>query len=73
MFRPMEVDATRKVDAETFLLFFGSRPELQPWVFNPMAAFLFVSLSAFIFHCQRWLVPCLQALGFEVRLGIFFS
>ncbi|KAF7336680.1 hypothetical protein MVEN_02103000 [Mycena venus] len=52
-------------DAQELLNFISSRPRMQPWGFNPMAVFLFVSLNCFRANCEIWLVPCLRTLGYS--------
>ncbi|KAJ6520584.1 hypothetical protein DFH09DRAFT_1287453 [Mycena vulgaris] len=51
-------------DPAKFLLFFSSNPRMHPWRSNPMAAYMFISLSAFKINCRHWLIPCLETLGF---------
>ncbi|KAJ7660582.1 hypothetical protein B0H17DRAFT_1185326 [Mycena rosella] len=65
---PLEITAKqpgRQFDPAEFLVFFNSNPRMHPWRSNPMAAYMFISLSAFRVNCRIWLVPCLETLGFE--------
>ncbi|KAJ6475718.1 hypothetical protein C8R47DRAFT_1220555 [Mycena vitilis] len=57
----------RPFDAAEFLIFFSTHTRMHPWTSNPMAAYMFLSLSAFKINCKLWLVPCLETLGFEAR------
>ncbi|KAJ7222291.1 hypothetical protein GGX14DRAFT_388107 [Mycena pura] len=45
-----------------FLTTMSDEPRLQPWPFNPMAVFLFVSRHTFLLNWRLWLKPYLQAL-----------
>ncbi|KAJ7681162.1 hypothetical protein B0H17DRAFT_1205978 [Mycena rosella] len=65
---PLEITAKRpgrQFDPAEFLVFFNSNPRMHPWRSNPMAAYMFISLSAFRVNCRIWLIPCLETLGFE--------
>ncbi|KAK7042405.1 hypothetical protein R3P38DRAFT_3178964 [Favolaschia claudopus] len=51
-------------DARKLILFISSHREIHPWVFNPMAAYMFASLGAFTSNCETWLIPGLVELGY---------
>ncbi|KAK6971355.1 hypothetical protein R3P38DRAFT_2798726 [Favolaschia claudopus] len=51
-------------DAGDFLQFILDHPETQPWSFNPMAVYLFMSLQCFQANCSLWLVPALRQLNY---------
>ncbi|KAF8188166.1 hypothetical protein K438DRAFT_1972356 [Mycena galopus ATCC 62051] len=51
-------------DARGLLIFIAEHPRMQPWGFNPMAVYLFLSLSCFKTNCDLWLVPCLRELKY---------
>ncbi|KAJ7343247.1 hypothetical protein DFH08DRAFT_962375 [Mycena albidolilacea] len=51
-------------DAQAFLDFINRNPRMQPWGFNPMAVYLFVSEHCFTANCDLWLVPCLRRLDY---------
>ncbi|KAJ7129838.1 hypothetical protein C8R43DRAFT_1240018 [Mycena crocata] len=54
----------RPFDPIDFLMFFSQNRRMHPWRSNPMAAYLFVSCSAFKVNCRLWLIPSLETLGF---------
>ncbi|KAJ7152312.1 hypothetical protein C8R43DRAFT_950915 [Mycena crocata] len=54
----------RPFDPVDFLTFFSQNRRMHPWRSNPMAAYLFVSCSAFKVNCRLWLIPSLETLGF---------
>ncbi|KAJ7507601.1 hypothetical protein B0H11DRAFT_1967892 [Mycena galericulata] len=65
---PLEITAKQPnypFDPVQFLCFFSANPRMHPWRSNPMAVYLFLSQSAFKINCRIWLIPCLEALGFE--------
>ncbi|KAJ6471204.1 hypothetical protein DFH09DRAFT_1220462 [Mycena vulgaris] len=65
--QPLEItpkQSDHPFDPAKFLLFFSSNPRMHPWRSNPMAAYMFISLSAFKINCRHWLIPCLETLGF---------
>ncbi|KAK6988992.1 hypothetical protein R3P38DRAFT_3092814 [Favolaschia claudopus] len=43
---------------------------MQPWGFNPMAVYLFLSLHCFEANCELWLVPALQRLRYPKITGL---
>jgi hypothetical protein len=57
-------------DAQAFLDFINRNPTMQPWGFNPMAVYLFVSEHCFTANCDLWLVPCLRRLDYPVRIMV---
>ncbi|KAJ7431307.1 hypothetical protein B0H11DRAFT_2131475 [Mycena galericulata] len=66
--QPLEITAKQPnhpFDPIQFLCFFSTNPRMHPWRSNPMAVYLFLSQSTFIINCRVWLIPCLEALGFE--------
>ncbi|KAJ7668089.1 hypothetical protein B0H17DRAFT_1248824 [Mycena rosella] len=67
---PIRLEITAKqpgcpFDPQKFLVFFNSNTRVHPWRSNPMAAYMFISLSAFQVNCHIWLISCLETLGFE--------
>ncbi|KAJ7145388.1 hypothetical protein C8R43DRAFT_1130063 [Mycena crocata] len=66
--QPLEITAKQPgapFDPVSFLQFFSTNSHMHPWRSNPMAAYMFISASAFKVNCHIWLIPCLEALGFE--------
>ncbi|KAF8130448.1 hypothetical protein K438DRAFT_1999430 [Mycena galopus ATCC 62051] len=56
-------------DACGLLEFIDVHPRMQPWGFNPVAVYLFISLHCFKTNCDLWLVPCLQTLHYPKLEG----
>ncbi|KAJ7789526.1 hypothetical protein B0H14DRAFT_3502883 [Mycena olivaceomarginata] len=56
-------------DAEDLLKFFSDRPGLHPWSYDPMAVNMFISLACFTGHAERWFVPGLKTLGYNLVTG----
>ncbi|KAJ7471241.1 hypothetical protein B0H11DRAFT_1919802 [Mycena galericulata] len=54
-------------DPMEFLLFFSVYSEMHPWRHNPMAAYLFLSMSSFKMNCGIWLVPALRELNYKTE------
>ncbi|KAK7013918.1 hypothetical protein R3P38DRAFT_3206486 [Favolaschia claudopus] len=53
-------------DAQKLMLFISRHQEIHPWVFNPMAAYMFASLGAFTSNCESWLIPGLVELEYMI-------
>ncbi|KAJ7446882.1 hypothetical protein B0H11DRAFT_2248652 [Mycena galericulata] len=51
-------------EAMDLLCFMSSHHRMHPWVHNPMAAYLFLSVDCFEFNAETWLLPCLEALNY---------
>ncbi|KAJ7287727.1 hypothetical protein C8J57DRAFT_594139 [Mycena rebaudengoi] len=54
------------IDVKVLFRFISDNPRMHPWTFNPMAVFLFLSVSCFEVNCDLWLVPSLTELKFPV-------
>ncbi|KAJ7447874.1 hypothetical protein B0H11DRAFT_2248048 [Mycena galericulata] len=51
-------------EAMDLLCFMSSHHRMHPWVHNPMAAYLFLSVDCFEFNAETWLLPCLEELNY---------
>ncbi|KAJ7430162.1 hypothetical protein B0H11DRAFT_1943644 [Mycena galericulata] len=51
-------------EAMDLLCFMSSHHHMHPWVHNPMAVYLFLSVDCFEFNAETWLLPCLEALNY---------
>ncbi|KAJ7131747.1 hypothetical protein C8R43DRAFT_1133683 [Mycena crocata] len=56
-------------EAEGLLQFISAHPRMQPWSYDPMAVFLFLSLECFKANCDTWLVPSLRKLEYPRVTG----
>ncbi|KAJ6497198.1 hypothetical protein C8R47DRAFT_1069243 [Mycena vitilis] len=56
-------------DVEDLFMFISDHRRMQPWIYDPLAAFFLISLDCFTFYSEYWLVPCLKKLSYPRIAG----